>query len=146
MKNQYPIAFERGKLVKYLKPHKYTKKYEEYSLELYEDQTLLELIGWVEEHGGEFKNALVRHEYGGYGDDGHMELYLKIPLSEKEIEDQEKEYEKLLSEWNEWKELSKTAKDTEEAKNKATRAKALKTQENNLLAKLRKIREQQNKL
>lgn len=115
-------------------------------MELDEYQTLDMMIAWVEEHGGEFKDALIRHEYGGYGDDGHMELYLKVPLSEIEIEDQEREYENQLKEWEKWKELSKTAKDTEEAKNKATRAKALKTQENNLLAKLRKVREQQEKI
>jgi hypothetical protein len=145
MKTRYPIEYKRGKLVKHLKPSKYIKKYDEYSLELYEDQKLEDLIKWVEECGGEIKDAILSHEYGGYGDDGHMELNLKIHLSEKEISDQEKEYEKQLKEWEEWRELSKEAKLSKEDENKAIR-KALKTQENNLLAKLRKIREQQENL
>jgi hypothetical protein len=146
MKTRYPIKYKNGRLVKHLKPIKYIKKYNEYSMGLYEDQKLDDLIRWVEEFGGDVKDAILRHEYGGYGDDGHMELYLKIDLSEKEIADQEKEYEKQLEEWKEWRELSKEAVELEKIKTKETRAKSLKTQEINLLKKLEIIRKQQEKI
>lgn len=147
MTTQYPVKFNKGKLVRYTKPQKYISKYETFYKEIgeYETIELYDIMNWINSHGGSVENTNL-YIRRGFGDYGVGELTLTVPMSEKDIEAQEKKYQKDLKEYQEWVVLSKDAIMTEDEKNKATRAKALKTQENNLLKKLSKIRKEQEKI
>ena len=151
MSTKYPIEFKRGKLVKHLKPSKphLNSYYHSRNISKYDPISVKELMDWVDENGGEYEDAFLEiEEEWGYGSDccATGTLRLEVPLSQDEIDQLEKNYQKDLKEWEEWKILSKEARETEEIKEKEKRAKSLKTQENNLLKELKKVREQQDKL
>lgn len=148
METRYPIKFNKGKLVKYTKPNKYIPKFNNVTMDIdpWSTTKIKDILDWIEENNGDPMDATLEIGELHYNDYTSGEVTLQIPLDEKVIEAQEKEYQKLLKEYQEWVVLSKDARMTEEDKEKAAYAKSLKTQEQNLLNKLSKIRKQQEKL
>lgn len=148
MDTHYPIKYNRGKIVKYPKPIKpYLTEYRHSKIiDKWETVSLSDLIEWVNENGGEYKNAILELDYDYRDEDAYLNLSMTVPLTQPEKDQLESEYQAKLADWNEWKELSKTAVKSDEEKEKEKRAKSLKTQEMNLLNQLQRIRKQQDKL
>ena len=144
--NKYPIEFKKGKLVKYPKPCKPTlipKGHSKYINFNY--IRLADLIAFADEKGASYDDVTF-NVYRSYDDYVESEMCATVPLSPKEIEDMEKEYQKDLKAWEKWEAATKEELIQEQQKNAEKRLKALQTQERNLKAKLAKIEEQKNKL
>ena len=146
--NLYPIKFNtNGKLVKYLKPvrDKNRAHIHEYMVDSYTDISLSKLCDWVNDLNGDLNNAILTIE-SDYSGSSYVKITLKIELTQEELDANEEKFLQKLKQYEEWLALSKDARIDPELNAKLTRAKSLKTQENNLLRKLEKIRKQRYNL